>query len=241
MLIDFLKIKNFKVTIPSVEMSNTKTMSASEKQDVLKKWVAFLSNHFKPTTFNKKLYQHLSLHCGYIAHYNQNGFYGNYFKTPAQFHWQAFGTKKNPTENDGYWVSGNIVGVDAVGSKEAFLAIYEEIKLSRRAHVNDARLSGFFWMWNTNYTDYIFRGDYGDLNCAMKQAYEEYVELWEKLIADAEEKRIRDEIKKQRERMLLSLESAADQLLQIEKPIADTPKKPASSLLSFLLDDEVAV
>lgn len=242
MLTEFIKIQNFKVTIPDVELSDTKFMSAKEKQDVLKKWVAFLSNHFKPTLFNKALYNHLHLHCGYIAYYNQHGFFGNYFETPSQFHWLAFGTKKTPSEYDGYLVAGNHVGKDALESKEAFLKINDEIQLSFRAHVNDARLSGFLWIWNTSHNAHIFGGDYGDLNRAMRTALDEYFNLWGKAIEEAEQKRIRHEIKAQRERMSNSLLDAADQLTQIEQPIAETPKSTASmSLLDFLLDDGVAV
>lgn len=242
MLESYIKLKNFKLSTPSVEMTDSQFMSSYEKGDILKKWVAFLSNHFKPTLFNKKLYQHLSTHCGYIAHYNADGFYGNYFESPAQFHWLAFGVKKKPSEYDGYWVGGNHVGVNAIESKEAFLLIYEEIKLSRRVHVNDARLSGFFWMWGSA-RDYIFRGDYGDLNSAMKMVYEEYVAQWEKLVEDAEQKRIREEIKSQRARVNKTLTDAAEQLEHIERevPIAMPKKSAQFSLLDFLLDDEIAV
>lgn len=237
MIAEYIKIKNFKLSVPAVGMTDTKFMSSAEKKDVLKKWVAFLSNHFKPTTFNKKLYQHLHLHCGYIAHYNQNGFYGNYFEAPAQFHWLAFGTKKTVTEYDGYMVGGNHVGVNAIESKEAFVNIWTEVNLSRRAYVNDEGLGGFFYGWN----GFIHcHEDYRDLNQAMQYVYEEYVETWETLLADAEEKRIREEIAEQRARVTKTLTDAADQLQAIE---ADVPKttthKQPMSLLEFLLDEAV--
>lgn len=236
--IEFITVQNFKVSMPDIGyLTDTKNMNASEKYDILKKWIAFLSNHFKPSTFNKKLYNHLHLHCGYIAHYNQNGFYGNYFGTAAQFHWLAFGTKKSPTEYDGYRLKGQFAGKDAVESKEAFLSIFEEIKLSRRAYTDDSGLGGFFYDWNGMFHCH---DDYRDLHEAMQMAYEEYVSLWEKALLEADEKRIRHEIKAQRERMTMSLLDAADQLDQIE---ADVPKTSiphkSMSLLEFLLDEAV--
>ncbi|MFA6395869.1 MAG: hypothetical protein WCW84_07870 [Sulfurimonas sp.] len=245
MLANHIKIKSFKLSIPSVEMTDTKFMSSLEKLDVLKKWVSFLNNHFKPSSFNKKLYQHLSLDCGYIAHNNQNGFYGNYFGASAQFHWLAFGVKKAPSEYDGYCLKGSCVGVDSIESKEAFLSIYEEIQLSTsHRYVNDEGLGGFFSNW-TNNNEYIFRGDYGDLNRAIKMAFEEYMTLWGKVITDAEEKRIREEIKVQKARVTKTLTDAAIQLEQIERAVpVETPKKKKTaqlSLLDFLFDDDVAV
>lgn len=67
-------------------------MSAKEKEMVLKQWKTFikalLSCDFNaltgadygyyPTSLDKpftdRLYKHLSLHCGFIAHYNRRGF-----------------------------------------------------------------------------------------------------------------------------------------------------------------------
>jgi hypothetical protein len=243
MLDSFVKIKNFKLSVPDIGyLTDTKNMDAVEKYDILKKWIGFLSNHFKSSTFNKKLYKHLSNHCGYIAHYNQNGFYGNYFGTPAQFHWLAFGTKKNATEYDGYAVGGNYVGVNAIESKEAFVNIWKEVNLSRRAYVNDEGLGGFFYGWNGLFHCHE---DYRDLNRAMQMVYEEYVETWEKLLAEAEEKRIREEIKEQRVRVTKTLIDAAIQLEQIERAVpVETPKKKKTaqlSLLDFLFDDDIAV
>ena len=73
-------------------------MTVEEKQKVLKDWQRFLkflaSSDWKnwnekqggsdygmeaPKQFTKRLYNHLSLHCGFIAHYNIHGFYSVYF------------------------------------------------------------------------------------------------------------------------------------------------------------------
>ena len=80
-------------TFTSVEFT-----TAEEKQKVLKDWQRFLKflassewgdwNNKQggsdygmeaPRQFTKRLYLHLSLHCGFIAHYGIHGFYSVYF------------------------------------------------------------------------------------------------------------------------------------------------------------------
>ncbi len=55
-------------------------MTAKEKELVLKNWETFLKQGLKKEHFTKRLYEYLHLHCGYIACYNQSGFYSAYFK-----------------------------------------------------------------------------------------------------------------------------------------------------------------
>jgi hypothetical protein len=55
-------------------------MTAKEKTLVLKNWRTFLKYGLKQEHFTKRLYQHLHLHCGFIAHYNIHGFYSTYFE-----------------------------------------------------------------------------------------------------------------------------------------------------------------
>lgn len=55
-------------------------MTAKEKELVLKSWKTFLKHALQKQHFTKRLYEHLHLHCGYIACYNQSGFYSAYFK-----------------------------------------------------------------------------------------------------------------------------------------------------------------
>ncbi len=55
-------------------------MSVRDKQLVLKAWVRFLKNGLRFADFTKRLYEHLHLHCSFIAHYNQAGFYSTYFE-----------------------------------------------------------------------------------------------------------------------------------------------------------------
>jgi len=72
-------------------------LSASEKEKVYKNWTKFvdwLVSDKRGTTegsdygsfdsigirlFTDRVYKHLSLHCGFIAHYSRHGFFGTYF------------------------------------------------------------------------------------------------------------------------------------------------------------------
>lgn len=55
-------------------------MTAKEKELVLKNWQTFLKHGLQKQHFTKRLYQHLHLHHGYIAHYNIDGFYSTFFE-----------------------------------------------------------------------------------------------------------------------------------------------------------------
>jgi hypothetical protein len=55
-------------------------MTAHQKDVVLKDWERFLRHRLKKPHFTGSLYEHLHLHCGFIAHYNIQGFYSTYFE-----------------------------------------------------------------------------------------------------------------------------------------------------------------
>ena len=55
-------------------------MTAREKELVLKNWERFLRHGLARAQFTRRLYDHLHLHCGFIAHYNIHGFYSEYFE-----------------------------------------------------------------------------------------------------------------------------------------------------------------
>lgn len=63
-----------------IEMRDSQFMTAREKELVLKAWVTFLKHGLKFSHFTKALYNHLTLHCSFIAHYDRAGFYGVYFE-----------------------------------------------------------------------------------------------------------------------------------------------------------------
>lgn len=65
-------------------MKPTKFMPAEDKEKVLKSWQRFINSGFDKKYFTKRLYDHLNLHCSFIAHFNQQGFYSSYFEDPEQ-------------------------------------------------------------------------------------------------------------------------------------------------------------
>ena len=63
-----------------MELRDTKFMPAAEKGKVLKQWERFLESGFAKEKFTKLLYNHLIMHCSFIAHYDVHGFYATYFE-----------------------------------------------------------------------------------------------------------------------------------------------------------------
>jgi len=61
--------------------SDVEFMTAKEKELVLKNWETFLKYGLKKEHFTKRLYEHLHLHSGFIAHYDVHGFYSTYFES----------------------------------------------------------------------------------------------------------------------------------------------------------------
>jgi len=57
-------------------------MSAKEKKAVSRDWQRFIESDFDRKYFTKRLYDHLHLHCSFIAHFNIHGFFGTYFENP---------------------------------------------------------------------------------------------------------------------------------------------------------------
>ena len=55
-------------------------LTAREKQLVLRAWVRFLKGGLRFAHFTRRLYDHLHLHCSFIAHYDRAGFYAEYFE-----------------------------------------------------------------------------------------------------------------------------------------------------------------
>jgi len=55
-------------------------MTGKDKELVLKNWNTFLKYGLKKEHFTKRLYEHLHLHSGYIAHFSRHGFYSTYFE-----------------------------------------------------------------------------------------------------------------------------------------------------------------
>ena len=60
-------------------MKDVKFMSAQQKEKVLRQWELFLKSGCEEKRFTKVLYEHLIMHCSFIAHYDIHGFYSTYF------------------------------------------------------------------------------------------------------------------------------------------------------------------
>lgn len=67
----------------TASFTDTEFMTAREKRLIVANWETFLKHGLKQKHFTKRLYNHLHLHCGYIAHYNIFGFYTAYFMSGA--------------------------------------------------------------------------------------------------------------------------------------------------------------
>lgn len=70
------------IKLKEIKFKDAEFLTAKEKEHVYKDFVKFVENGFQIEQFTKKLYDHLHLHCGFIAHYDKTGFYANYFKEP---------------------------------------------------------------------------------------------------------------------------------------------------------------
>jgi len=217
---NFLKPKNFNIKAKSLSFESVQYMTDLDKKKIYINFVKFLNNHFKRTLFKKNLYEHFHCHCGFIAHYNIHGFYGEYFETAANFHFNV-NDYKNPMHECG----GNLNSRSSLSHGEQFYAIYEEINSTRNG------LGDFFdtLCGNGNYGAY---GDYADLDNAIKDAFSEYMEIWREEIkkaVKAHDKFLKDEdIKKLKEEKQVAQEKAK-QLLEeankIEQKMLNTKAK----------------
>ncbi|MBW6487499.1 hypothetical protein [Sulfurimonas sp.] len=167
---NFLKPKNFNIKAKSLSFESVEFMTDLEKKKIYINFVKLLNNHFKRTLFKKNLYEHFHCHCGFIAHNNIHGFYGEYFETAANFHFNVNGYT-NPMHECG----GNLNSKSTLSHGEQFYAIYEELNGSRYS------LGAFHNQicGNMNY------GDYRDLDDAIKDAFSEYMEIWREEIKKA--------------------------------------------------------
>jgi len=241
---DFLKPKNFNIKPKVIRFESVKYMTDLEKAKIYINFVKFLNNHFKYTLWKKNLYNHFYQHCGFIAHYNIHGFYGEYFETAANFHFNV-----NGFENPMYECAGNLNQKSSLSHREQFYAIYEE--LNKGGYDG---LGGFYntIMNNRNYGGY---GDYADLDKAIKDAFSEYMEIWREQIKKAikahdqflkkqevaELKAKQENIEKQEEELKQAKKQVeADLIAEIEKSKAIEDAKPVVSKIQLSLFDFAA-
>lgn len=95
-----------------------KFMSATEKHLVLRAWITFLRHGCQREHFTERLYQHITLHCSFIAHYDRLGFYGVYFARPnsetIRFLDQFDPSKPGQSAEmgDTFWLAPHVSAVD---------------------------------------------------------------------------------------------------------------------------------
>lgn len=64
---------------PREMLQDSKFMTGEQKRKVLGQWDRFIKGGFSHHLFTDAIYQHLNLHCGFIAHFNRMGFYSTYW------------------------------------------------------------------------------------------------------------------------------------------------------------------
>ncbi len=169
---DFLKPKKFKIKA-TAQNFNSDGMTDLEKAKIYKSFVSFLNNHFSRTTFKKNLYNHLHCHCGFIAHYSIDGFYGEYFLTGAKLNKLAFNKPLPQSEYIGYVKVSKDESVN-----ESFYAVYEELNGSSDG-------LGSFYNTIVNNRNWGGNSDYKDLDDALKNVFFEYMEIFREEIKKA--------------------------------------------------------
>ncbi|AXH16316.1 hypothetical protein CP985_10955 [Malaciobacter mytili LMG 24559] len=162
-------MKNFKLKPRILEFTSVEFLTSSEKEKIYKDFVKFLNNHFKKSCFSKRLYNHFHLHCGFIAHYNINGFYGEYFSIAAKFH-KLYSGYSNLSE---YEKCITLKPNDT--ASECFVDIFKSL-------INKNEPLGFFFQMIMQKDSFYGDNNYKDINDAIKSAFLEYIETFNEYI-----------------------------------------------------------
>ena len=105
------------------QFSDGEFMSARQKELVLKAWVRFLKHGLRFADFTKRLYDHLILHCSFIAHFDRGGFYRTYFESgeeTARFLSQFDNRGEcRSVEYGGGWMQGDYADLNRAMVEEA--------------------------------------------------------------------------------------------------------------------------
>ncbi len=72
-------------TIDTSHFTDAQYMTAQQKRRVLGDWMRLFQSGMEFKRFTKRIYQHLTLHCEFIANFNRRCFYETYFADPERF------------------------------------------------------------------------------------------------------------------------------------------------------------
>jgi len=115
-----------------IYLTDVQFMTAKEKGLIAQSFITFVEGGFKRQHFTKRLYEHLHLHCGFIAHYNRAGFYDLYFADEGQKakFFRQFDRSQSCKPAEGYWVltGGNDVTQGYHDINNAMVDAYMELK-----------------------------------------------------------------------------------------------------------------
>ena len=116
-------------------------MTAREKEPVLRDWKAFLSRGLRKKQFTKRLYEHLHLHCGFIAHYDLDQFYSTYFEAgqdTERFFSRFMGCSAQNYGANAYYDDLNTAMRQEYGKYEDAIARQAEDDIRRRIELLEA-------------------------------------------------------------------------------------------------------
>ena len=121
-----------------IEFRDAEFMSAREKRLVLRAWLRFLKNGLRFEDFTDRLYEHLHLHCGFIAHYNRLGFYEEYFQRgedTARFlsQFDARGECQSVESGGAYWRQGEYADLDTAMIGKGLKFVLDLIEKARQS------------------------------------------------------------------------------------------------------------
>jgi hypothetical protein len=128
--------------------SDSEFMPARRKELVLRAWVRFLKHGLRFADFTKGLYEHLILHCSFIAHYDRGGFYGTYFESggdTARFlsQFDKRGEGRSVEYGGNWWLHGEYADLNRAMVEEAapyLPSLIEDAKhAEREADLGEAR------------------------------------------------------------------------------------------------------
>jgi len=117
-------------------------MKANQKEKVLCQWSRFVKNGLKWKHFTRALYDHLHLHCSFIAHYDRTGFYDHYFTRPEMTRkfFAQFDAEKGLVSAEygmAYWLNGDYADINTAmvtATKPYLRGIYETSHSAEREH-----------------------------------------------------------------------------------------------------------